>query len=297
MMASRNRLSPSTLEDYGDALTRLALEIHTLDDVDLVGKAISSLKGHRLESSISAYRLYCRIHRLPQPEISVRVDHRRPLPKIPSERVLQASLIIPKTPRWRTYFRLLYETGARPSEPFALRMRDVDLETEKVRLGTSKFGGETTQREIPISPLLTAMLQEIMRGKGPDDLVFPLTTDPNRPLFYRRAERVMIHVRRRLKATGYDVIGLRLHAYRHAFATRLYIATRDLPLVQRSLGHRDLETTMIYIHIQPGTPRLYDVKVYPVTETEEISSCIAEGWEKALQTTDKVWFRRPRWVP
>lgn len=54
---------------------------------------------------------------------------------------------------------------------------------------------------------------------------------------------------------------------------------------------------MIYLHIQPGTPRLYDVKVFPVTQEEEITATIAKGWEKVLQTKDRVWFRRPRWVP
>ncbi len=51
-------------------------------------------------------------------------------------------------------------------------------------------------------------------------------------------------------------------------------------------GNRDLKST-----------RLYNVKVFPVSHVDEISKVIAEGWEKALQTADKVWFRQPRWVP
>jgi len=59
---------------------------------------------------------------------------------------------------------------------------------------------------------------------------------------------------------------------------------------QRSQVNHDLSA-------HPARSRLYDVKVFAVTQEEEITATIAEGWEKVLQTTDRVWFRRPRWVP
>jgi len=296
LMALRNRLSESTLRDYADALTRLGLELGTLDDVETTAKAISALKGHRLESSVSAYRHYCRILRLPEPTFEIpKRRHRRPLPYVPNDKVLKASLVIPRRSKWRAYLRLLYETGARPSEPFNLRVQDI-LE-DKVRLRTLKRGGYTREREIPISPLLAGLLRSLCIGKKPEDYVFSLDRDPKKPLNRKRAQRILEHVRKILKSQGYDVRGLRLHAYRHAYATRLYQATKDLALVQRALGHKNLETTMIYLHIQPGQPRLYEVKVFRLDQEEEISTCIAEGWEKILQTKDKVWFRRPRWLP
>ena len=298
LMALRNRLSESTLKDYADALTRLGLELGTLDNVEATAKAISALKGHRLEASISAYRHYCRIHKLPEPIFEVpKRRHRRPLPYVPSDKVLKASLVIPKRARWRAYFRLLYETGARPSEPFNLRVQDIDFESEKVRLRTLKRGGYTREREIPISPLLAGLLKALCEGKGADDYVFSLEHDPKKPLKRKYAQRILEHVRKVLRSQGYDVRGLRLHAYRHAYATRLYQATKDLALVQRALGHKDLETTMIYLHIQPAQPRLYDVKALSLDDEEGISQAIAEGWEKVLQTKTKIWFRKPRWLP
>ncbi|PRX23158.1 phage integrase family protein [Orenia metallireducens] len=39
------------------------------------------------------------------------------------------------------------------------------------------------------------------------------------------------------------------HTLRHTFATDLYREIKNIRLVQKALGHEDLSTTMIYIHI------------------------------------------------
>ena len=39
------------------------------------------------------------------------------------------------------------------------------------------------------------------------------------------------------------------HSLRHTFATLLYRATRDLVLVSRALGHRDVKNTQRYAHL------------------------------------------------
>ncbi|MEM2419866.1 MAG: site-specific integrase [Candidatus Bathyarchaeia archaeon] len=298
LLAHRHGLAPKTLRNYNDALCHLALK-GDLDDVALMERLIP-LEKARLNSAIAAYRLYCKFHRLPQPEIRVHIDRRRKLPTIPPEKTLQASIVVPRRFKWQVYFRLLYECGARPSEPFSLTPHVVEplLEKELVRLGTGKESGDTTERELPISPLLASQLKKLCKEQpNPDGPIFHQTMNPHKPLTYHEAEKVMRDVRKQLKQAGYNVNGLRLHAYRHAFATRLYHATNNLVLVSRALGHRDIKTTMIYIHLQPDQPRRYDVESCGIHDKEAISRFLAEGWELALQTTDTVFFKRPRWVP
>jgi len=299
LMGHRHRLRFKTLWVYGHALGLLATR-GDLDDVTAMEDLIpQETRRYLLEAMVAAYRHYCKWWRLPEPELRIKRDRRRPLPKIAREDTLQASLVVPKRVKWQAYFRLLYETGARASEPFALRVIDIQacLDREKIRIGTSKYGGFTTEREFPISPLLTAQLRLLIKDRGPEDPVFHQTLDPSKPSNYHMAERVMALVRKQLRATGYNVQGLRLHGYRHAFATRLYHATKDLALVSQSLGHKDLGTTMIYVHLKPDQPRRYDVIHVEIGDKEKIGAQIGEGWEIALQTADTVYFRRPRWIP
>jgi integrase len=298
LLAHRHRLSERTLKYYNEVLCRLALKGADLDDVAAMEKLIPLEK--EVQAVIAAYRHYCRFHRLPMPEIRVHIDRRRKLPKIPPEKTLQASLVVPRRFKWQAYFRLLYETGARPSEPFSLTPRIVEplLEKQLVRLGTAKGSGDTTERELPISPLLTSQLKKLcMEQPDPDGPIFHQTKNPHKPLCYHAAERVMAHVRNQLKNAGYPIQGLRLHVYRHAFATRQYHQTQNLALVSRMLGHTNIETTMIYIHLQPDQPRRFDVESCGVHDKEGIAKYIAEGWELALQTKETVFFKRPRWVP
>ncbi len=42
---------------------------------------------------------------------------------------------------------------------------------------------------------------------------------------------------------------LSVHSLRHTFGTLLYQSTRDLLLVSRALGHRDVKSTVRYAHL------------------------------------------------
>ena len=57
-------------------------------------------------------------------------------------------------------------------------------------------------------------------------------------------------VNKALEASGYKKAGVSCHAFRHSAGTNLYAATKDLRLVQDTLGHRDPKVTARYAHLQ-----------------------------------------------
>lgn len=46
-----------------------------------------------------------------------------------------------------------------------------------------------------------------------------------------------------------------VHSLRHTFATRLYLKTGDLYLVQRALGHKQITTTEVYARVSDDSLR------------------------------------------
>jgi site-specific recombinase XerD len=48
---------------------------------------------------------------------------------------------------------------------------------------------------------------------------------------------------------GITTMGVAIHTLRHAYATHLLEAGVNPRLIQRYLGHTQLETTMLYLHL------------------------------------------------
>lgn len=59
------------------------------------------------------------------------------------------------------------------------------------------------------------------------------------------------------------------HTFRHSFATRLIETGYDIKLVQSLLGHRDIRTTEIYLHVVRNRT---DAIASPVDEMEILNT-------------------------
>ena len=51
------------------------------------------------------------------------------------------------------------------------------------------------------------------------------------------------------RRAGMTKLGVAIHTLRHAYATHLLEAGVNLRLIQRSLGHTRLDTTMVSLHL------------------------------------------------
>jgi integrase len=139
--------------------------------------------------------------------------------------------------------RLLALTGLRKSEVLGLRWEYLDLQRQLIQLPDSKTGGRTVY--------LNHSSVELLQGLGvqPQGWVFP---------GQRGSSGHLIGLQRMWKKCLRDVglsDDIRIHDLRHHYAS---VAARELPLplVMSLLGHREVRTTMGYVHSNQADLRL-----------------------------------------
>jgi integrase/recombinase XerD len=139
----------------------------------------------------------------------------------------------------------LYGAGLRISEALNLRTGDIDSRRMliHVRLGKGTGGGK--DRMVKLSPQLLAVLREYWRARRPKGWLFPQTKSPEKPMESGTTHRIVARAARRAGI----VRRVSAHTLRHSYATHLLDAGTDLRTIQLLLGHQNLKTTSIYLHV------------------------------------------------
>jgi len=126
----------------------------------------------------------------------------------------------------------------------ALKVSDLDADRMTVRVEQGKGAKD---RYVPLSQRLLQEWRTYWKTTPPRVWLFA-NRQGTRPIDITVAQR--IYTATKLRA------GIRkqggIHALRHAFATHLLEAGRDLHTVQLLLGHQHISTTMRYFHLSQG---------------------------------------------
>lgn len=144
--------------------------------------------------------------------------------------------------RDRALLALLYGTGIRASECASLKVGQVDL----VRLTITVLGKGGHERTIPLNPQLAEVLRSYAQVRG--------AALPSAPFFRSRFGRPLSRgaVFERVRTWGRrSRLGIPLspHRMRHTFATHLVRAGVGLVTIRDLLGHRQITSTQIYLHV------------------------------------------------
>jgi len=177
---------------------------------------------------------------------------------------------------------LMYGCGLRMQEVLNIRVKDVDFSYDKVYIFDSK---SLKDRTVPLPKKLKLLLQaqvEHVVNLHKDDMangygtvympyalerkfpnaykettwqfLFPMKTvskDPRSEAIRRHHVHPQTLGRNIKEAVIKAEINKRVssHAFRHSYATHLLQAGVDLRSIQELLGHKSIETTMIYTHV------------------------------------------------
>lgn len=134
----------------------------------------------------------------------------------------------------------LAHTGCRRDEMRNLRVQDVILSQGRAIFVDTKNG---ERRNAYFFEPITSRLAELMKGKKPTDYVFTTITGEQ-----IHATSFGEDLKKRATLCGVTQ-SVHPHIFRHTYGTMLYLATHDLGLVQVMLGHKDIKSTQIYVHI------------------------------------------------
>jgi len=136
----------------------------------------------------------------------------------------------------RTVFYLLWQGGLRLSEVESLRLEDLDLVGKRISV---RQGKGCKDRTVFLTQITVSVLQDFLevRGRGFSDHVF----------LYHNASLNKSYVWSRLKTLSKQT-GVRVYAHRlrHTTATQLLNAGCKITSIQKILGHKNINTTMIY---------------------------------------------------
>jgi integrase len=184
------------------------------------------------------------------------------LPYIPTEQELDI-LIASAGRKYQAFLEIIKETGMRTDEAHKLEWTDLDLTRNTVNVTASK---NSNGRILPISERCKGMLNAIKNNQS--TRIFPQEKKTIRTCFY--------HLRKKV-ATKYSnprMMKITLHTFRHYKGTTEYHKTKDIIHVKTVLGHKSIESTMIYINLESATF---------LTDSDEYTCKTAKTAEEASQ--------------
>jgi integrase len=229
-----------------------------------------------------AYNRYCEHYQIQwqQPKYKVKAKHRR----IPTTKKIDM-LIARASKKLSLKLRLSKETGLRPIELCTLKVKDIDTDQRTIYPTTAKNG---SARTLKISSNLNTALQDHINANklNPNDELFTGTAG-NYAHSYVRMRNNLAN-----KINDQTLKSIRLYDFRHYFATMLYAKTRDILYVKQQMGHKNVETTLIYTQLLNIHDQEWTCKT--ATNVKEAKDLTENGFEYTVTTPDGYMLFRKR---
>lgn len=179
----------------------------------------------------------------------------RELPTVYTREQVKALLRHIRLGRYRTPVKLMYMCGLRISECLSLTVHDIQADAGKLWV---RDGKGHTDRVVPIPLEMVEELRAYWKvhrhptllfpavGRGPRDheAVVARMRTATQPMHPSSVQRLVSIARKELHLPAGGP-----HTLRHSYATHLMEAGASLRLLQSLLGHKHIDTTMIYLHL------------------------------------------------
>jgi integrase/recombinase XerD len=187
------------------------------------------------------------------------------LPVILNPQELKALFAAPTILKQRVVLTLIYSAGLRGQEVINLKISDIDFERKTIHIRQSKYKKD---RIVPLSEAMAIGLKKYLQAENPHIWLFNGKEADGR----YSVKGLSWVMRESLKKTSITK-EVNLHSLRHSYATHLLEQGLNIVTLKELLGHAEITTTMIYLHvaqcqlIKPHSP-LDTLYGYPKDEDE-----------------------------
>lgn len=146
-----------------------------------------------------------------------------------------------KNKRDRAIVEFTYATGLRVSELVNVNISDLDFYSNSLKV----VGKGNKERVVLFSDIAKYYIQQYLDTRNDNN---PALFISNKSPYNRLSQRTIQKIFSEIGKSLHLDISLHPHILRHTFATKL-ASTADITVVQKLLGHEDINTTMIYAEV------------------------------------------------
>lgn len=163
------------------------------------------------------------------------------LPEVLTGRELKKLFDRTRNIKHRVFLKLTYSSGLRRSEVCGVRIHDIDSKRVQILV---RQGKGKKDRYVPLAHDVLKEAREYIKQYRPQEYLFN-GRDKAKPISHETTSWIMSRALERAGITK----KANLHSLRHSFASHLLSTGANLLTIQRLLGHEDIRTTMVYLHI------------------------------------------------
>jgi len=274
----RRGLSENTLYTTSQKLRQLDRNTDLMNPESV----LDFLANHPIANStknklLDCYQNFCKVNQIPFNK--PRYKYERKIPLIPTTENIY-KIISACSKKYATIFTILEQTGIAPQELATTKRTDIDAEQGIINVQGCK--GHNS-RSLKLKTQTADMLRTYLH-KYTDTHPFPKS---------KRLTEIWIRTRTRVanNTNNPQLRQIPLRNLRHHYACKTYDKTKDILLVMQRLGHKKIETTMLYTQLITFNEE-EDYTCKTATNVKEAQDLVEHGFTYVTEIDGFKLFRK-----
>lgn len=253
-----DQCSASLISNYSRSIATIALHFNRVPhqiSVDEINSYLYRITVHDklsisyFKQAVYGLRHWFRVFGMEEKAIQMpSIKKEETLPVVLSQQECRELFKAPRLLKHKFLLAFAYAGGLRMNELRMLKIADVDLHRKQVHV---KQGKGKKDRYVVLSNYIAQSFEKYLTEVKPQVYLFEGLT-PGEPMGERSVQYV---INEALQKTTIKK-SVSMHTLRHSYATHLLEDGVNIQTIQKLLGHADMRTTLVYLHVAQIKPTL-----------------------------------------